>query len=41
MYDADGLALEPPREMDTAQADVSIVEIVDPESLAVTVSDRL
>lgn len=41
MYDADGLALEPPREMDTAQADVSIVEIVDPESLAVTVSDHL
>ncbi len=41
MYDADGLALESEREFDTAAADVSIVEIVDPENLAVTVSDHL
>lgn len=41
MYDADGLLLESEREIETAEAEIGIVEIVDPESLAVTVSDHL
>lgn len=41
MFDCEGLALESEREIDTAEADIAIVEIVSPESLAVTVSDHL
>lgn len=41
IYDATGMELDPPQELETADADVSIVEIVRPDSLAVTVSDHL
>ncbi len=41
MFDTDGTKLEPERELDTAEASIGIVEIVNPENLAVTVSDHL
>ncbi|MCE5203920.1 MAG: hypothetical protein LLG24_06905 [Actinomycetia bacterium] len=41
VYDASGLEVSPAREIDTQDADVTIVEIIAPENLAVTVSDHL
>ena len=41
MYDAEGIAMDAERELETAEAEVGIVEIVSPDSLAVTVSDHL
>ncbi|MGB4592605.1 MAG: HD domain-containing phosphohydrolase [Coriobacteriia bacterium] len=41
IYDAGGMELDPPLEMDTSGSEVTIVEIVAPENLALTVSDHL
>ncbi len=41
VYDQGGLPLEEPYEIDTAEHDLPIVEVVDPASLAVSVSEHL
>ncbi|MDI6900558.1 MAG: HD domain-containing protein [Anaerosomatales bacterium] len=41
VYDADGLALETPRDVELAEQGLEIVETVDPTSLAMRVSDHL
>lgn len=41
IYDTDGMEMDPPLEIETAETNLSIVEIVAPENLAVTVSDHL